>query len=175
VTGFGALIFRKLPNGLADSRRAADAARAYIPRVIPIAVTTWPDEATRTSNSASLWIAEATVEGRAYTARSRHGPPISWRSSLFAAGFPRSADGHPLPWAGRDHDISLVPCPGDVDLQRNESCVASGTESCQKGSFSAARSGKRCVSSSVADDVERPPANGRKAEAPLPASSGWQN
>jgi hypothetical protein len=23
---------------------------------------------------------------------------------------PRSADGHPLPWAGGDHDISLVPC-----------------------------------------------------------------
>jgi hypothetical protein len=41
--------------------------------VIPIAVTTWPDEATRTSNSACVWIAEATVEGRTYTARSRYG------------------------------------------------------------------------------------------------------
>ena len=54
-------------------------------RVIPIAVTTWPDEVTRTANSACIWIAEATVEGciwiaeatvegRTYTARSRHGP-----------------------------------------------------------------------------------------------------
>jgi len=57
-------------------------------RVIPIAVTTWPDEATRTSNSVCVWIAEATrtsnsacvwigeatVEGRTYTARSRYGP-----------------------------------------------------------------------------------------------------
>jgi hypothetical protein len=29
--------------------------------------------------------------------------------------------------------------------------------------------GQKCVSSPVADDVARPPANGRKAEAPLPA------
>jgi hypothetical protein len=31
---------------------------------------------------------------------------------------PRSADGHPLRWAGGDHDVSLVPRRGDVDLQR---------------------------------------------------------
>src|ERR1700731_57200 len=57
-------------------------------RVIPIAVMTWPDEATRTSNSASLWIAEATVEGRTYTARSRHGPANQLARQLVAAGFP---------------------------------------------------------------------------------------
>jgi len=28
----------------------------------------------------------------------------------------RSADGHPLPWAGGDHDISLVPYRGDLDV-----------------------------------------------------------
>ena len=37
-------------------------------------MATGPDEATRTSNSACVWIAEATVEGRTYTARSRYGP-----------------------------------------------------------------------------------------------------
>src|ERR1700730_17750574 len=57
-------------------------------RVIPIAVTTWPDEATRTSNSACVWIAEATVEGRTYTARSRHGPANELARQLVAAGLP---------------------------------------------------------------------------------------
>jgi hypothetical protein len=40
--------------------------------MIPVAVMTWPIEATRTPNSACVWIAEATVEGRTYSARSRH-------------------------------------------------------------------------------------------------------
>src|SRR5260370_22870543 len=37
---------------------------------------------------------------------------------------PRSADGHPLPWAGGDHDLSLVPCRSDADLQRGRTKVA---------------------------------------------------
>ena len=37
---------------------------------------------------------------------------------------PRSADGHPLPWAGGDHDLPLVPCRGEVDLQRRRTTVA---------------------------------------------------
>src|ERR1700730_14630712 len=57
-------------------------------RVIPIAVTTWPDEATRTSNSACVGIAEATFEGRTYTARSRHGPANQLARQLIAAGLP---------------------------------------------------------------------------------------
>jgi hypothetical protein len=31
---------------------------------------------------------------------------------------------HPLPWAGGDHDIPLVPCRGEVDLQRRRANVA---------------------------------------------------
>jgi hypothetical protein len=58
---------RPLPNGLAHSRHTPDAARHI--RVIPIGVATWPDEATRTSNSACVWTAEAVVKGRTYTAR----------------------------------------------------------------------------------------------------------
>jgi hypothetical protein len=61
------------------------AGRKGIFRVIPIAVTTWPDEATRTSNSACVWIAEATIEGRIYTARSRHGPANELARALVAA------------------------------------------------------------------------------------------
>ena len=70
MTGFGSLIIRgalpMLPGHI---------------RVTPIAVTAWPDEATRTSNSACVWIAEATVEGRTYTARSRHSPANQLRCS----------------------------------------------------------------------------------------------
>ncbi|HJZ15004.1 MAG TPA: hypothetical protein VJ251_06090 [Stellaceae bacterium] len=51
-------------------------------------MTTWPDEATRTSNSACVWTAEATVESRIYTARSRHGPANQLARQLVAAGFP---------------------------------------------------------------------------------------
>jgi hypothetical protein len=56
--------------------------------MIPIAVMTWPIEATRAPNSACFWIAEATVEGRTYTARSRHGPANELARQLVAAGLP---------------------------------------------------------------------------------------
>jgi hypothetical protein len=54
--------------------------------MIPIAVMTWPIEATRTPNSACVWIAEVTVEGRTYTARSRHGAANELARQLVAAG-----------------------------------------------------------------------------------------
>jgi hypothetical protein len=75
---------RPLPNGL-GSFAACSLRRRGIFRVIPIAVATWPDEATRTSNSAYVWIAEETVEGRTYTARSRHGPANELARQLVAA------------------------------------------------------------------------------------------
>jgi hypothetical protein len=52
----------------------------------PIEVTTWPEEATRTPNSGCAWIAEAVVDGRAYTARSRHGASNELARRLVAAG-----------------------------------------------------------------------------------------
>jgi hypothetical protein len=52
----------------------------------PISVTCWPDEATRTPNSACTWVAEAMVDGRTYTARSRHGAPNELARKLVAAG-----------------------------------------------------------------------------------------
>src|SRR5262245_2161948 len=56
-------------------------------RMMPIVVTVRPDDATRTPNSACVWIAEATVEGRAHVARSRHGAPNALARKLVVAGF----------------------------------------------------------------------------------------
>jgi hypothetical protein len=53
---------------------------------MPITVITWPDEATRTPNSACAWVAETMVEGRVYVARSRHGAPNELARQLLAAG-----------------------------------------------------------------------------------------
>jgi hypothetical protein len=55
-------------------------------RAMPIAVTCRPEEATRTPSSACVWVAEATVDGRTYTARSRHGAPNEAARRLVAAG-----------------------------------------------------------------------------------------
>jgi hypothetical protein len=52
----------------------------------PITVTCWPNEATRTPNSACVWVAEAMVDGRTHTARSRHGAPNELARQLVAAG-----------------------------------------------------------------------------------------
>jgi ferredoxin len=52
----------------------------------PITVTCWPEEATRTPNSACIWVAEAMVDGRTYTAHSRHGAPNELARQLVAAG-----------------------------------------------------------------------------------------
>ena len=52
----------------------------------PITVTCWPYQATRTPKSACVWIAEATVDGRVYIARSRHSAPNELARQLVAAG-----------------------------------------------------------------------------------------
>jgi hypothetical protein len=62
--------------------------RPGISREIPIAVTNWPDEATRTANSACVWIAEATVEGRTAPRERGMAPPASWWGSLSPPGSP---------------------------------------------------------------------------------------
>jgi hypothetical protein len=113
VTGFGSLIF---------IRGALPMLPGHI-RVIPIAVTTWPDEATRTSNSACVWIAEATVEGRTYTARSRHSPANQLARQLVAAGFPDR------PMVIRYRGLAGTMAyrsfyAGEVDLQRRRTTVA---------------------------------------------------
>jgi hypothetical protein len=104
--------------------------------MIPVSVMTWPIEATRTPNSACVWIAEATVEGRTNTARWRHGAANELARHLVAAGLADRPMVTPPSWAGGDHDIPLVPCRGRCgpSARANERCAASGTDSRQKGS-----------------------------------------
>ena len=138
--------------------------------MIPIAVTTWPDEATRTSNSACVWIAEATVEGRTYTARSRHGPANQLARQLVAAGSPdrpmviryRGLAGT-MTYRSFHAAATWTFSEGERRLRRVR------YREPPEGVFLGSGTGQKCVSSPVADEVERPPANWRKAEAPLPA------
>ena len=53
---------------------------------MPIVVMSWPDETTRTLNGPCVWIAEGTVDGRRFRARSRHGAPNALARQLLAAG-----------------------------------------------------------------------------------------
>jgi hypothetical protein len=53
---------------------------------MPIVVTSRPDETTRTPNGPCFWIAEATVDGHQFRARSRHGAPNALARQLLAAG-----------------------------------------------------------------------------------------
>ena len=71
---------RRLPNRRVPDRPIGSAMAE------PIVVTCRADEATRTPNSSCIWIAEATVEGRTYTARSRHGAPNELARRLVVAG-----------------------------------------------------------------------------------------
>lgn len=52
----------------------------------PITVTTWSEETTRTPNSVCIWVAEATVDSRTYTVRSRHGAANELARQLVTAG-----------------------------------------------------------------------------------------
>jgi hypothetical protein len=143
--------------------------RPSISQVIPIAVTTWPDEATRTSNSACVWIAEAMVEGRTYTARSRHGPANELARQLVAAGL-------------LDRPM-VICCLGLAGTMTYRSFRAAATWTFSEGERTLRRvryreppegvfrrngTGQKCVSSPIADDVESLAANGRKAP-PAPA------
>jgi hypothetical protein len=135
--------------------------------VTPIAVTTWPDEATRTSNSACLWIAEATVEGRTYTARSRHGPVNELARQLGAAGLPDrpmvirySGLAGTLTYRSFYAAAMWTFSEGDRTLRRVR------YREPPEGVFLGGGTGRKCVSSPAADDVESRPANGRKAPPP---------
>ena len=138
--------------------------------MIPISIRTWPDEATRTPNSACVWIAEATVEGRTYTARSRHGPANELARQLVAAGL---AD---RPMVIRYHGLA-----GAMTYRSFHSAATwtfgEGERTLRRvryreqpeGVFLGGGTRQKCVSSPVPDDMESLPANGRKAEAEPPA------
>ena len=54
--------------------------------MMAIEVRCWPDETTRTPNSGCVWIAETTVDGRTYIARSRHGAPNALARQIAEVG-----------------------------------------------------------------------------------------
>jgi hypothetical protein len=68
------------------ARRGGDATSLDENRTMPIVVMSWPDETTRTPNGPCFWIAEATVDGQLFRARSRHGVPNALARQLLAAG-----------------------------------------------------------------------------------------
>jgi|SRR6516165_7825516 len=54
----------------------------------PIMVICWVDKSTRTPNSPCVWIAETSVDGQTYTARSRHGAANELARQLVDTGIP---------------------------------------------------------------------------------------
>jgi hypothetical protein len=139
--------------------------------VIPIAVMTWPDEATRTPNSACAWVAEAMVDGRTYTARSRHGAANELARQLLAAGLPdrpmtiyyRGLAGT-MTYRSFHAAATWTFSEGDRPLRRVR--YRERPEGVSLGSGT----GQKCVSFSVADDVEVPPTNEPELDAPAPTT-----
>jgi hypothetical protein len=133
----------------------------------PIIVTTWPDEVTRTPNSACAWVAEAMVEGCVCVARSRHGAPNELARQLVAAGL---AD-RPMVihYRGRAGTMTYrsvhaaaiwTYSEGDQPLRR----VRYREQS--EGLFLGSGTREKCVSSRAADVVEVPPPDGRETHSP---------
>jgi hypothetical protein len=130
--------------------------------VTSITVTTWADEATRTANSACLWVAEVTVDGRTYTARSRHGAPNELARQLVAAGLAdrpmvihyRGRAGT-MTYRSFHASATWTYSEGDQPLRRVT------YKERPEGLFLGSGTGKKCVSSPVG-----------RAFAPLPADYG---
>ena len=137
----------------------------------PIEVTCWPDEGTRTPNSACVWIAEATVDGRVYTARSRHGATNELARQLAAAGLAdrpmvirhRGLAGA-LSYRSFHAAAKWTYKEGDRPLRRVRH------KERPEGVFLAIRTGQKCVSSTVDGDVEVLLADGHETEAPAPTA-----
>jgi hypothetical protein len=154
------------PNGL-GLLATSSLRRPGISRVMPIAVTTWPDEAKRTSNSACVWIAEATVEGRIHIARSRHGPANELARQLVAAGLlDRPMVIRYLGLAGTLTYRSFYAAATWTFSEGERTLRRVRYREPPEGVFLGGGTGRKCVSSPAAD--ESLPANGRKA-APPPA------
>ena len=140
-------------------------------RVTPITVTTWPDEGTRTQNSACAWVAETMVEGRVNVARSRHGAPNELARQLVAAGLAdrpmvisyRGLAGT-MTWRSFHAAATWTYSEGDQPLRRVR------YKERPEGLFLGSGSGQKCVSSPAVDVVEAPPPDGHETEAPARAA-----
>jgi hypothetical protein len=133
----------------------------------PIMVTTWPDEHTRTSNSASAWVAEMMVDGRVYVARSRHGAANELARQLVAAGL---AD-RPMVirYRGRAGTMTYRSfratatwtfTEGDQPLRRVR------YRERPEGLFLVCGTGQKCVSSPGDDEVDLPAADTHETHSP---------
>ena len=137
---------------------------------MPIAVTTWPDEATRTPSSPCVWIAEATIEGQTYTARARHGAPNELARQLVAAGFADRPMGIRYQGlAGSMTYRSLHAAATWTYGERDQPLRRVRYKERPEGLFLGSGARQNCVSSPVADDVEIPPANRHETETPAQA------
>jgi hypothetical protein len=135
-------------------------------QLTPITVTVRPDEATRTPNSGCVWVAEATIEGRAYVARSRHGAPNALPRQLVAAGL---ADrpmviryqgfAGAMTWRSFHAAANWTYSEGDQPVRRVR------YKERPEGLSSVRRTGQKCVSSPAADVVDLPPTVGDEMAA----------
>jgi hypothetical protein len=140
---------------------------AVIGPITTIFVTCRSDQATRTPNSASAWVAETMVEGRVYVVRSRHGAPNELARQLVAAGLAdRPMVMHYLGRAGTTTWRSFHAAAewtyseGDQPLHRVR------YREQPEGLFLVYGTGEKCVSSGAADVLEVPPADGRETHFP---------
>jgi hypothetical protein len=132
-----------------------------------IRVICWPDEETRTPNSACAWVAETMVEGRVYVARSRHGAPNELARQLVIAGLP-------------DRPM-VVHYRGRVGTTTYRSFHAAATWTFSEGDqplhrvryreqpeglFLVSGTGQKCVSSPVTDEMDLPAVDTHEMHCP---------
>jgi hypothetical protein len=135
----------------------------------PIEVMVRPDEATRTANSACVWIAEATVDGRTYVAHSRHGAANALARKLAAAELTDrpmvvryQGLAGTVTWRSFYAAANWTYSEADQPLRRVR------YKERPEGLFSVSGTKQKCVSSAPDDDVAVPPAHGHKTQAPAP-------
>jgi hypothetical protein len=124
-------------------------------RMTPISVTCSPEEGTRTANSPCVWVAEAMVDGRTYTAHSRHSAPNELARQLVAAGLTdrpmviryRGRAGT-MTWHSFHAAAAWTYSEGDQPLRRVR------YKERPEGLFLGSGTGKKCVSSPAYGTLE---------------------
>ena len=122
--------------------------------MMAIEVRCWPDETTRTPNSGCVWIAETTVDGRTYIARSRHGAPNALARQLAQVGLAdrpmviryQGLAGN-LTWRSFYEAAKRTYSEGDQPLHRAR------YKKPPEGLFSVSGTEQKCVSSPSDNDV----------------------
>ena len=146
-------------------RQADQCGRPEAKAVIQIRQRLVPRSRTSTG---SLWQAETEIDGKTYSATSRHGAPQALARVLIDAGIPDQ----PVEVRGSDKsdpgtrdslriDRSMRWRNGPSPKAPPHCCIASGTRSSRRGSFPLKRPDKKCVSSpqpvSLPAKIRHPP------------------